>query len=492
MPEERADDDPRPVRGFRRLVRHSAGYAVGAVVGKGVGILLLPLVTRALQPAEFGQLEVLSMMQSAVGSVLLLGMEVGSTRLYADLDDVGRRRMFATWSVILLGLTTVVMAALWYGRSAISEALFDDTALAAGVALVGVAIFGSTYQQVGLTVLRNHERPVTFARTSSFAFIAYAVLVLLALVDGVNVNQMMFAMTGGLLVGGFASMFAARRSIAGKPSGDLGRRLLRISLPVLPAVVALGVTELATRTILLRTGGAVEVGWLSLALRFSSIGLLVVIAFQMAWQVEAFSIGKDEPGRYRIAQDGRRILVAVAAASVAIGAFAPELIRLLGGDAFLPALPAVCGALVFAIAFGAYSVVTMRSALASEMRDLGLSASLGAIVAIGLTLVLAPVLASGGTAAAMAAGQFVAVGLAVAVGWSRAPVPFEWGRLALTVVIASLAIAAATLPSGGAPLAARMAILALFGLYLVVEGTGREVVVSVSQLRESRRASPRS
>ena len=87
-------------------------------------------------------------------------------------------------------------------------------------------------------------------------------------------------------------------------------------------------------------------------------------------------------------------------AVVPLALLAPELVRLVGGTPYLPAVPAVGLLLVQSIAFALYLVATMGSALVHRMRDLGLSATIGALLGIAVNVWFAHLWGSTGTAAA--------------------------------------------------------------------------------------------
>ena len=108
--------------------------------------------------------------------------------------------------------------------------------------------------------------------------------------------------------------------------------------------------------------------------------MLVVLGFQLAWQPAAFADSTQHGGLQRIAVDGRRIMVGVAATAVGIAVISPELIRIASGSVYLAALPALGYALVFTIAFAGYHVATMPSAISAQNeRYLGISAVVAAV-----------------------------------------------------------------------------------------------------------------
>jgi O-antigen/teichoic acid export membrane protein len=483
-----------PLRpGFRRLARDSAVYASGSVAGKAIGLLLLPIVTRLLGPADFGRLDVLTTLHSAATSVLLLGLDTGATRLYADLDAQARRRLFGSW----LALTGVVVVpfglTLVLSREVVSRLLFDTDDYSSAVAFTAMAITGAMVQLVTLTVLRNQGRPPAYAVVSAGSLLVNGALVVTLLAWRPEVTVVLAALAVSTWVGACVGLTVAGRRSFGRPDLRLSRDLLVLGLPLLPAVAATWVAEFANRAILLHTAGPIEVGYFSVAARFGSVALLLVVGFQIAWQPRAFAGGeRDLDALRRVAADGHRIMVVVGAGVVILAVGSPELVRLAAGPGFAAALPAVGLSLVFALGLAAYHVVTMPSALSRRMRDLGLAASVAAAVGVALNCWWSPAWGSAGTAGAVAVGQFAGVAVGLHLARSQAPVPYEMTRLVLVVLGAAGAVLIATVPDGGAPVGVRLTLLILTLLALArTQGPGsRDLPAAAVRPTEAARRPP--
>ena len=310
----------------------------------------MPVVARLLEPADFGRLDIMSTLATTITSVAVLGFDIAATRLYPDLDLRGRRHMFGTWAAVCGAIGVVVLAltaALSFG---LSDLFFDTSAYAIGFVFVGVYVAGNLFQVLGLTVLRNQGRPLTYAVVSSATFLVGGVLTIVLVAWHPTANSAIAAIAIGMVAGGLAAVIAGRSLVFGRPSKPAWNGLWRLGMPLIPALIATWFGEFINRTILLAAAGADEVGYFSIAVRFGSVGLLMVTGFQLAWHPHAFGLGQDDAAMQRIAADSRRIIVATAVAVVPIALLAPELVRLVGGPPYLPAVPAVGLLLVQSIA----------------------------------------------------------------------------------------------------------------------------------------------
>jgi len=227
--------------GFGQLTRESLIYASGAAVGKLIGFLMLPVLTRFLEPAEYGRLDLLSTLGSAAISALLLGFDVAVVRIASDRDatPAARRTLFGTWALIASILTVPVAAVIVLLSAPISTALFGSTDWAIGVSQVGLITVFGTYQVMALTLLRIERRPRAYAATSAGTLLVNAVLAVILLVtwrpDSASV---LVALTVSLAIGAAAGMTLVGWNAFGRPAIAAAQSLVRLGLPLAPAVVA--------------------------------------------------------------------------------------------------------------------------------------------------------------------------------------------------------------------------------------------------------------
>ena len=77
---------------LRRFLRDSALYSASAVLSRGIGIILLPLYTRFLHPAEYGALDLLMVFATLANYLISLEISQGVARVYAEAKTVEEKR----------------------------------------------------------------------------------------------------------------------------------------------------------------------------------------------------------------------------------------------------------------------------------------------------------------------------------------------------------------------------------------------------------------
>jgi O-antigen/teichoic acid export membrane protein len=477
-----------PLTGGRAgLTRDSILFGLGSVAGKAVGFVALPIFTRLLTPEEFGRLDVLNALVMAGVLILPLGTDVSAVRLYFDVDRSRQRTLFATWFVLATLVAGAVCLALILGGSLVSQLLFGSTQLAIAVGFVGVSILGGVLLFTALGVLRATGRPIPYASIEGGSLLINAVFAIVLLtVWRADATSVMLALAATWLGAAIVGIVYARAAIVARPARFAASALLGLGLPLVPAVIATSASDFFNRAYLLSSAGATQAGLFSVAIRFASVGLLVVTAAQLAWQPRAYRAGASDEALAVLAVEAREITLVLGVLVAALGFFAPEAIVILGGGPYADALPAIGISLCGTLAGGLFVVASLPSALAKRTGDIA-TATLGGVAAtVGIGVVLAPAFGAIGTACAVALGQVLAALIASWRGASRYRVPFEWGRMLALTAIAGSIVLASTLQADTPPVL-RILLVVVAATLLVVEGTARETA-SQAWSRLQRRA----
>lgn len=86
---------------LRQLGKDSLVYGFGAILAKGVGFFLLPIYTRIFTPAEYGTIEMLSVIASFLGAVLVMGLDSAQSFYFYERRERGRTAQAELVSSIL-------------------------------------------------------------------------------------------------------------------------------------------------------------------------------------------------------------------------------------------------------------------------------------------------------------------------------------------------------------------------------------------------------
>ncbi len=447
-------------------------YSIATAVQLGSGLLTIPILTRILDPTEYGVVTAGLVIQAVLVNIACFGLPVAVTRTWfrgagppAGRALIGLTAAGALAVGVLAYLTGPLWSAVFVGvdwgtvlKLAVVSAVPAATLLSAQVALQATAsvrawLVSAAFATAGAQLL---GLALAAAAGGAGAYMA-----------GITI--------GYALATGFAWSAAGFDLRALRPSAG-GRALvcgaLAVALPTIPQGLSMYLLSAADRIIVERIEGLPAAGAYYVAYAIGSLAIFLVAGLNRAWQPAIF--GAEERGRWSfVAGSAVEILrvVAVAAAALAIGApvalavFAP-------GDYDVSGLGTVSALVaVSALPYLAYTAIANLIIWRGRTAVLAIVTPLCVVLNIVLCVVLIPPLGLDGAALATVLA-YLALGLLLY--WSSRSidqVPWDAGRLAAVALpaLAGLALALA-LPDDGAWLALRGALgtaLALVALTLL-------------------------
>ena len=457
---------------LKRLARHSLIYGLGGLVSRVLAVLLLPLYTAYLSTSDYGKVETLVAGAVVLTILLRAGISSAFFRFYFDSREPERRRAVLRTSFwFTMTSATAGLAAVSLLAKPISAALFGgagdwDLVVAAAVGLWAQM----NYEQL-TALFRVEERSTAFV-TASLANVLITVgatVLLVVFLDAGPLGVLVGNASGTLAV--YLALIAYRREQLGLAfDRELLRGMNRFGLPLVPAALALWTTNFSDRFLLVKLGGADDVGRYSLAVRIVSALVLLLTAFRTAWPAFAYSLDDDREAR-RTYAFVLTYLVAIASwVALALTLLAPWIVRLLApsNPDFWPA-DRVVGPLAFAaVALAGYIVVAIGVGRARRTGFNWVVTGAAALLNVALNVVLIPRYGMTGAAAAtVAAYALMFVGM-TAQSQRVYPVPYQWRRVTTAAAAAvALALVGALLDP---PLAAAVALALAYPLALLALG----------------------
>jgi O-antigen/teichoic acid export membrane protein len=460
---------------LRRLARHSAIYGLGGLVSRILAVLLLPLYTHYLKRADYGRIETITALSTVLVIVLRLGISSAFFRFYFDTKDDEQR-------------TVVVRTSFWFTMTMATAGLLVGFVLASPIAhwlalgddpwLVRAGFVGlwaqMNYEQL-TSLFRVEERSTAFV-AASLANVLITVGATVLLVVGLDKGAT------GAVVGNFVGtlcvyvpLLVYRRFQLGLVfDRELFRQMNRFGLPLVPSALALWAINFIDRIFIAQYKGQAEVGVYSVAVRLSSAVVFLMIAFRLAWPAFAYSIEDEREAKRTYAFVLTYLTLVCCWLSLALGALAPWIVRVLAAPAYRRASEAIALLAFASTAYAGYTVLAIGSGRARKTQLNWVISAAAAAVNIVLNVILIPPYGMIGAAISTAAA-YAALFVGMVLYAQRVyPVPYQWRRLAIALgaAVALTAIGRALdVPLGVAILlvAAYPVALALLGFYLPAE-----------------------
>jgi O-antigen/teichoic acid export membrane protein len=449
-----------------RLAQHSAIYGLGGLVSRFVALLLLPLYTRYLTPADYGAVETLVALAAILATILRLGIASAFFRFYFDSTDTAhRQRVVRTsfWFTMTMATIGLVVGLAFAGQ--ISEWLFDTHDRATLVRMAFVLLWAQMNFEQMTALFRVEERAVAFtiATLANLVITVGATIVFVVVLDWGATGVIAGNFTGTLVV--YAVLLAYRHEQLGLTlDRPLLRRMNHFGLPLVPSMLALWMLNFGDRFFILKLADASEVGVYSIGSRIASAMVLLLTAFRAAWPAFAFSIEDDEHARRAYSYVLTYLLFVASWAALALGLLAPWIVEWLTTPAFYGASDVVALLSFGAVAFAGFIVVSIALGRTKRTQFNWVVTGGAAVVSVTLNLLLIPRHGIVGAGIAnLCAFTVMFLGI---TWWSQRVfwVPYQWRRVA--TVIGSAAGLTVLGKALDVPLAAAIALVAAYPLVL--------------------------
>lgn len=217
------------------VLRSGAIYGAANVLAAGVPFLLLPILTRALTPTQYGEVISFYMLVAVCGSMAGLSLQAAVGVRWLDTVR-GDPRQYTASAMLLVALSTALAAAL---VSALAPAAGIE--LNPSICALAALMAGSTVLQgIRFAVWQSRDQPmpaVALQASSAFLNIVFSLFAVLTLhlggtgrIAGATAATMMVALVGAWLL--------VRERSATHPSVRDLRALLRFGLPLMPHTLA--------------------------------------------------------------------------------------------------------------------------------------------------------------------------------------------------------------------------------------------------------------
>ena len=439
---------PPPSAGRRRPgLRASSGasgatpliYGIGGLVSRVIAVLLLPVYTRYLTPADYGKIETLLALTTVMGLMLRAGITSAFFRFYFDVeDDDGRLRVLRTSFWFTMGGGTLGLVLLLALADPSPTLLFGTADAANLVRAAGVALWATVNYEQMTALFRVEERSVAFV-CASLANVFLTIGLTLWLVVGLEKGAI------GVIVGNFSGTLIVYLALLGYRREQLGlqfdrgllREMNRFGIPLVPTALFLWVTNFSDRFFLVKLADVSEAGLYSVGVRVASAMVLLLTAFRMAWPAFAYSINDEREARRTYAYVLTYLTVVTAWVALALTLLSPVARRAARGAAIRRVVARRRAARVRRRSRTArYIVIAIGVGRARRTQFNWVVTGAAAAVNVALNLALIPPYGMMGAAiATVAAYATMAVGMA---WWSQRiyPVPYQWRRVATAAVAA--------------------------------------------------------
>ena len=81
---------------IKEFFKNSFIYTIGTVLTRGIGIILVPIYTRYLSPAEYGIIDLFMILGSIIALTIALEIHQAVVRFYQDTEDEIKKMQYVS------------------------------------------------------------------------------------------------------------------------------------------------------------------------------------------------------------------------------------------------------------------------------------------------------------------------------------------------------------------------------------------------------------
>ena len=262
------------------LTKNFFVYSFGALFLKGISFILLPLYTSLLSPEEYGVLDLLATFTNILDISLSLGLISALMIEYFHYTDQQRKKIFDTVISIFLSLSLVLYVIVICIAVLFKEKLFTSTPSLL-ILLSALTAYLTFFQTFTITILKQREeaRRATILQVAS-GIIIISINVLFVYGWSWGVSGIIWSSFIGVLLFSAYAFYFIIKELQFKFVFDRTQytHFLKLGLPFVPSAVMLWLMTSANRWILLNYTDLEQVGFYSVAFKFSSLFEPLIIA----------------------------------------------------------------------------------------------------------------------------------------------------------------------------------------------------------------------
>ncbi|NLA26185.1 MAG: oligosaccharide flippase family protein [Firmicutes bacterium] len=438
---------PLPARGFsfKALFGDMALYSFGNMLIKGLSLISAPIFTRLFSPGEYGAWSFISAVIAFLTGILLLGGDDAYTRYYFECkSDEERKSLTTTWFLFLAVWSHLVVLALLPFSRAITVMLLEHQifklAWITALAFSPAAMLNMLLSQA----LRNQFKARAFTILN---VITAALTLILSVVFALNFR---LGITGALLGAGIASLimipvriYSIRGLLTRKLSRAYLKKLLLFGLPLVPVSLAFWLFSNADRIMLIKMDSLEKAGLYAISSSMVAVLSLLHNAVGQSWQPHAIKLYEEDREKAK-AVFSRTMTYLTAGAGLAVVAFvalSQEVLYILVPPAYYASFQPI-PYLALGIMFFMTAQVTVVGILVhNKTLYIMIACWIFALVNVVLNYFLIPHWGIAGAGAATGISYFLFTLSYLFLSQKLWPVPYDWGNLALLLLISIAATA---------------------------------------------------
>jgi len=314
---------------------HSAVYWAGKMCARSISIVLLPIYTAYIAPAEYGILSILGMVLNVFTLVFSLQLPSAIYRFWANARNLEEKSLIISSSFVVTVCFSLIFLLPFYLWTGFFASLLDVK----NINLVRLVLFEV---QIGLVYgifmadLRIHDESRLFASIEIFEnFSIGALSIFFVVIQGWGITGMIIAQVIVFLVVTVCCAPRFFKRITFRVDIQIIKQMLGFALPLIPAAAAMAAIHTSDRIFIQQMMGNDAVGIYSIGYKFGMlVSFLITGPFLLIWEPKSFEIAQEKSNAEKYGEIFTFLVIAASFVAVLLTGMSREIIYFMVDDAY--------------------------------------------------------------------------------------------------------------------------------------------------------------
>lgn len=325
---------------MNKTISHTGIYTLGNIMRQMVSFIMLPIYTRCLTPADYGVIELLSMIIDFFA--IFLGLRIGEAifRFYTQYEDKREKNEVISTALIMVGLLNIAgIMLIIIGAGPLSKVVFGSGEYVRYVVLFAFTLLFQSFIEIPLLFIRAQQKPWLFVGFSLMKLVLqlslniYFVVIMQMRVEGVIYSALISGGVMSLIMLGYTFSHIGMRFARAKAG-----KLVNFSLPLMLASMLSFYLTFGDRYFLRVFASLDDVGIYSLGYKFGFLLLFFTWQpFAHIWDSQKYEIYRQDNAREVYQKTFFVISFAMILFSLCVSVFIKDLLRIMSDPAFVSA-----------------------------------------------------------------------------------------------------------------------------------------------------------
>jgi O-antigen/teichoic acid export membrane protein len=412
---------------LQRFLKDSVIFAVPSFLSRGLSLILIPLYTRVLSPADFGSFDLFMVFASVINLTIAFEISQGLARYFTSEEKKSSKRGYASsalWFTVICYSLFLLFAFIY--SDSLSSVIFGKNNMIHPFRVGILYIYFNGIFLIAHNQFRWELRSISYSLVSivlavvTFFSSIYFVYFLKLKVAGVLLSMLL-----GTIVALILSLWWLRDTFRFLFIRSYLLRMLSFSIPLILSGLAVWMSLSIDRIMINYFLGTSSVGIYGIGCRFASISTLVLVGFQNSLTPLVYSnyLKKETPKE--IARIFRVFMIISLNIFLAMVIISSDLLKLLTTSTYYGASLLVTF-LIPAVFFGNMYIFAPGIAIAKKTRLVAYINIAGSVVNIILNYFLIQLYGVLGAAVSTLMSSVLVFTLYVILGNRFYRIPFDW------------------------------------------------------------------